>query len=309
MERQTTIGRQFTFNGKGLHTGKEVTMTLCPSEGGGFVFKRTDLEPNVLVRADARRVSFTQRGTVLSGDDPQVTVSTIEHLMSALRGCRVDNCLILIDGPEVPILDGSAKLFFDAIARVGVVELENTERVYLEIKEKIVYEEPDKELRIMALPEDYFCAQVNIDFKGSRLLAYQWAALENIKEYKKICDCRTFVFLHEVQFLLSQGLIKGGDLDNALVLAEQGITPELKTQMAVALGKQPEQINLLPSGVVGDCDLKYPNEPARHKLLDLIGDLALVGRPIKGRIIATRSGHGSNAAFARLLIEKYGFPE
>ena len=302
MERQTTLAAKQSVEGKGLHTGAYVHLTLNPAgPNTGFVFKRTDLQGQPQIKARATRVSYTQRGTVLTGDNGE-KISTIEHLMSALRAKQVDNCLIELDGPEVPILDGSATPFVNMIEQAGTKE-QDAERQYLVIDHKSVYQEPDKGLTIIALPEDHFAVQINIAFDGTRCLANQWAQLEDLSQYAEVQDCRTFVFLHEVQSLLDLGLIKGGDLDNAIVFVEKEITEQQKTQLAQKLGK--ENITIHPSGVLNDRDLKYPNEAARHKLLDFIGDLALVERPIKGRFIATRSGHGSNTAFARQLLDEY----
>lgn len=303
MEKQTTLKAEASFNGKGLHTGVVVNLTIKPAPVGfGYKFKRVDIDGQPLTPADANRVSFTQRGTVLAGDSDSVRISTIEHLMSALRAMRIDNCLIELDGPEVPILDGSAKPFVDAIKSVGIQE-QDSERQYMVITHKVVYEEPDKGIRIMALPEDYFAAQVNVAFDGSRVLSNQYALIESLDEYEQIYDCRTFVFLHEIQPLLQYGLIKGGDLDNAIVFVDKELNAEQKAEVAKQLGK--DDVTIHPSGVLNKNDLKYPNEAARHKLLDLIGDLSLVGRPIKGRIIATKSGHGSNTAFARQLMKEF----
>lgn len=302
MERQRTIKGRYSFKGKGLHTGVVVNLTICPANADfGYQFKRTDVEGQPFIPADARRVSFTQRGTVLAGDN-DLTISTIEHLMSALRALGIDNCLIELDGPEVPILTGNSRPFVDAIKEVGIEE-QDAERKYLVITKKEVYEEPEKGLRIIALPEDYFAAQVNIDFDGSRCLRNQYALLESLNDYEEVCDCRTFVFLREIQPLLQYGLIKGGDLDNAIVFVDEDLTDAQKADIAKQLGR--ESVTIHPSGVLNDRDLLFPNEAARHKLLDLIGDLALVGRPIKGRILATKSGHGSNTAFARQLIKTY----
>lgn len=302
MEKQTTIKAAATFSGKGLHTGVVVNLTIKPAPVGfGYKFKRIDVDGQPVIDADARAVSFTQRGTVLAGPG-DVKISTIEHLMSALRGLRVDNCLIELDGPEVPILDGSAKPFVEAIEKVGIEE-QDAEREYLVITHKCVYEDPENGIRIIALPEDHFAAQVNIAFDGSRCLANQYALIESLDEYKEVYECRTFVFLHEVQFLLQHGLIKGGDLDNAIVFVDNEMTDEQKATLASQLGK--ESITIHKSGVLNERDLQYSNEAARHKLLDLVGDLSLVGKPIKGRFIATKSGHGSNTAFARQLIKEF----
>lgn len=302
MEKQTTLKAAAQFRGKGLHTGVIVNLSINPAPiNFGYQFKRIDIEGNPLIKADARKVSFTQRGTVLS-ETETLKISTIEHLLSALRGMRIDNCLIELDGPEVPILDGSAKPFVDAIKSVGIEE-QDAERQYMIIDHKVVYEEPEKGIRIMALPEDHFAAQVNIEFAGSRCLANQFALIESLDEYDSVYDCRTFCFLHEVQFLLQNNLIKGGDLENAIVFVDQYLTEEDKKELARQLGR--ESITIHKSGVLNDRDLKYSNEATRHKLLDLIGDLSLVGRPIKGRFIATRSGHGSNTAFARQLLAEF----
>ena len=288
MEKQTTLAGSARFEGKGLHTGAYVHLSINPAPANfGIRFRRTDLEGRPEIPAVATRVSFTQRGTVLTGDGKE-TVSTIEHLMSALRARGVDNCLVEVDGPEVPILDGSAKPFTDAIDSAGKKE-QDAERRYLVVSHKVVYEEKEKGLRIMALPEDHFAAEVCIAFDGTRCLANQWAQIEDLAgEYDQIKDCRTFVFLHEIEPLLNMGLIKGGDLDNAIVFVEGEVTAEQRTELAKKLGRA--DVTIHPSGVLNDRDLKYANEAARHKLLDLIGDLALVGMPIKGRILATRSG-------------------
>ncbi len=301
--KQTTLAGSAAFEGKGLHTGAYVHLSINPAPVDyGFRFVRTDIQSQPEIKAEATRVSFTQRGTVLTGDNKE-TISTIEHLMSALRARGVDNCRIELDGPEVPILDGSAKPFADAISKLGLTE-QDAERKYLEITHKAVYEEKEKGLRIIAMPDDHFAATVCIAFDGTRALANQWAQLESLSEdYDQVYDCRTFVFLHEIAPLLNMGLIKGGDLDNAIVFVEGEVTPEQKAELAKKLGRT--DITIHPSGVLNDRDLKYSNEAARHKLLDLIGDLALVGYPIKGRIIATRSGHGSNTAFARQLMAEF----
>ena len=303
MDQQNTLKGSASFQGKGLHTGAFVHLTISPAPVDyGFRFKRVDLDGQPEIPALATRVSFTQRGTVLTGDNRE-TVSTIEHLMSALRARGVDNCCIELDGPEVPILDGSAKPFVDAIDNVGLQQ-QGAERRYLCIGHKVVYEEKEKGLRIIALPEEYFAAEVAIAFDGTRCLANQWAQIEDLgTEYDQIYDCRTFVFLHEIAPLLNMGLIKGGDLDNAIVFVEGELSGEQRSELARKLGR--EDVTIHASGVLNDRDLKYANEAARHKLLDLIGDLALVGMPIKGRILATRSGHGSNTAFARRLMQEF----
>ena len=297
-EKQTTLKGSVSFSGKGLHTGVFVNLSINPAPAGhGFKFRRIDLDGQPVVDAVAENVSFTQRGTVLT-DNSGAKISTIEHLMSALRACGVDNCRIDLDGPEVPILDGSAKYFYEAIRKVGTEE-QDAEREYFVVRPKMVYEDAEKGIKIIALPDEGFAAQVNIAFDGSAHLANQYALIESLDEYESIFNCRTFVFLHEVQFLLKNGLIKGGDLENAIVIADNELTQAELDELAAMLGKP--SVTIHKSGVLNNIDLQYSNEPARHKLLDLVGDLALVGRPIKGRIIATRSGHGSNTEFARMM--------
>ena len=297
-EKQTTLKGSASFSGKGLHTGVFVNLSINPAPAGhGFKFRRIDLDGQPVVDAVAENVSFTQRGTVLT-DNSGAKISTIEHLMSALRACGVDNCRIDLDGPEVPILDGSAKYFYEAIRKMGTEE-QDAEREYFVVRHKMVYEDAEKGIKIIALPDEGFAAQVNIAFDGSAHLANQYALIESFDEYESIFNCRTFVFLHEVQFLLKNGLIKGGDLENAIVIADNELTQAELDELAAMLGKP--SVTIHKSGVLNNIDLQYSNEPARHKLLDLVGDLALVGRPIKGRIIATRSGHGSNTEFARMM--------
>lgn len=297
-EKQTTLKGSASFSGKGLHTGVFVNLSINPAPAGhGFKFRRIDLDGQPVVDAVAENVSFTQRGTVLT-DNSGAKISTIEHLMSALRACGVDNCRIDLDGPEVPILDGSAKYFYEAIRKMGTEE-QDAEREYFVVRHKMVYEDAEKGIKIIALPDEGFAAQVNIAFDGSAHLANQYALIESLDEYESIFNCRTFVFLHEVQFLLKNGLIKGGDLENAIVIADNELSQAELDELAAMLGKP--SVTIHKSGVLNNIDLQYSNEPARHKLLDLVGDLALVGRPIKGRIIATRSGHGSNTEFARMM--------
>lgn len=297
-EKQTTLKGSANFSGKGLHTGVFVNLSINPApENFGFKFKRIDLEGQPVIEAIADNVSFTQRGTVLT-DESGAKISTIEHLMSALRGLSVDNCLIELDGPEVPVLDGSAKYFVEAINKIGIAQ-QDAEREYFVIREKTIYEEPNKGIRIIALPDEGFAAQVNIAFEGSQHLSNQFACIESLQEYDSVCNCRTFVFLHEVQFLLKNGLIKGGDLDNAIVIVDKDMSQAELDELATMLNKP--NVVIRKSGILNNIDLQFDNEPARHKLLDLVGDLALVGKPIKGRIIATKSGHGSNTEFARIL--------
>lgn len=251
-----------------------------------------------MIEALADAVTYTQRGTVLS-EKGGAKVSTIEHCLAALRGMGVDNCLLELDGPEVPILDGSARHFVQAIHQAGIVDLE-AERVYFVVKEKMVFEDAEKGIRIVALPDDEFCVQANISFDHSKHLSNQYASIDSLVEFEtEISSCRTFVFLHEIQPLLANNLIKGGDLDNAIIIVDRE-TPQTDLDKLADLFGKPH-VTVRPSGVLNNVDLQYANEPARHKLLDVIGDLCLVGLPIKGRIIATRPGHSSNVEFAKLI--------
>ena len=236
-EKQTTLKGSASFSGKGLHTGVFVNLSINPAPAGhGFKFRRIDLDGQPVVDAVAENVSFTQRGTVLT-DNSGAKISTIEHLMSALRACGVDNCRIDLDGPEVPILDGSAKYFYEAIRKMGTEE-QDAEREYFVVRHKMVYEDAEKGIKIIALPDEGFAAQVNIAFDGSAHLANQYALIESLDEYESIFNCRTFVFLHEVQFLLKNGLIKGGDLENAIVIADNELAQAELDELAAMLGSR-----------------------------------------------------------------------
>ncbi len=298
VEKQTTIQKPVSLKGTGLHTGVEVTLTLNPApENHGFKFKRIDLEDQPIIEALADNVSFTERGTVLQKGDAKV--STIEHCLGALRGLGVDNCLLEIDGPEAPILDGSAKYFVKAIHEAGIQE-QDAERKYFEVREKMVFEDKEKGIQIIALPDDHFSADVKISFNKSLLLANQYATIDSLSEFEtEISECRTFVFLHELEPLLKHNLIKGGDLDNAIIIIDKEVSQEELDHLA-DLFNQP-RVEVQPTGILNNVDLVHTNEPARHKLLDVIGDLTLCGLPIKGRIIATRPGHMANVEFAKLI--------
>ncbi|WP_430810820.1 MULTISPECIES: bifunctional UDP-3-O-[3-hydroxymyristoyl] N-acetylglucosamine deacetylase/3-hydroxyacyl-ACP dehydratase [unclassified Carboxylicivirga] len=297
-ERQRTIKEPVTLNGTGLHTGVKVNFTLLPAPvNHGYKFKRIDLEGQPVIEALADNVAFTQRGTVLQKGDAKV--STIEHCLAALTALKIDNCLIEVDGPEAPILDGSAKFFVEAIKKAGIEE-QDAERCFFEVKEKMVFEDEERGIKIVALPDDEFSLDVKISFDQSLLLSNQYATLDKLDDFEKeVAACRTFVFLHELEPLLKNNLIKGGDLDNAIIIIDKEISQEELDKLA-DLFKQP-RVEVQPTGILNNVDLVYTNEPARHKLLDVIGDLALCGMPIKGRIIATRPGHMANVEFAKLL--------
>jgi len=294
---QRTIKSKVTLKGIGLHTGKSVEMTFHPApENHGIKFQRIDTPEKVIIPADILRVVSTNRGTAISSGE--ITVHTVEHALSALTGLGVDNVLIAIDGPEVPILDGSAQPFVQAIESAEIVE-QNEERDYFVITEPISYKDELTGSEMIALPADDFEVTTLIDF-GSPVLGQQFAKLENLKDYKKdIAGCRTFVFLHEVEKLLNQGLIKGGDLDNAIVIADRAMNQDELDELAKKLNKP--SIKVEKEGVLNTLKLHFKNEPARHKLLDVIGDLTLLGRPIKGKIVATKPGHSVNVEFTKVL--------
>lgn len=297
-EKQRTIKTSVNLKGKGLHTGVEVNFTLMPAPvNHGYKFRRVDLEGQPVIDALADNVAFTQRGTVLQKGEAKV--STIEHCLAALTAMKIDNCLIEVDGPEAPILDGSAKFFVDAIKSVGIEE-QDEERQFFVVKEKMVFEDKSLGIKIVALPDDEFSADVKISFDKSLLLSNQYATLDNLDDFEdEIAACRTFVFLHELEPLLKNNLIKGGDLDNAIIIIDKEISQEELDKLADLFNKP--RVEVQPTGILNNLELVYPNEPARHKLLDVIGDLALCGMPIKGRIIATRPGHMANVEFAKLI--------
>ena len=301
MKKQRTIQKVVSLSGVGLHTGKVVTLTFNPApENHGHKFQRVDLVGQPLVNADVSRVISTTRGTTIKSDEAQV--STIEHVLSALVGLGIDNVLMGIDGPEVPILDGSAFQFVKALGEAGLVEQE-ADREYFEITEPITYRDEATGAELMALPHDGFEVITMIDF-NSKVLGQQYAQLYSLEDYEKeIAPCRTFVFLHELDNLFSQNLIKGGDLDNAIVIADRPVTQEELDDMATKLGKP--SIKVDKEGILNTVQLQFKNEPARHKLLDVIGDVSLLGKPIKGKIVATKPGHTANYEFTKLLKKQY----
>lgn len=294
--KQRTIKSNITISGVGLHTGKFVTMTLKPApENHWFKFKRIDIEGQPVVLVDVDNVSDTSRGTTISQNG--ASVSTIEHLMAALIGLQVDNVLIDIDGPEVPILDGSSALFIKELNAVGFVD-QDADRDFYEIKENIHYVEADRKVEIVAMPLDGYRITCMIDF-NSPVLGSQHASVSHISEFsKEIASSRTFCFLHELEALVNNNLIKGGDLSNAIVIVDKEVDEEELSKLQSLFNKK---VTVADEGILDNIQLRYQNEPARHKLLDMIGDLALVGRPIKGHIMAARPGHAANAAFAKRI--------
>lgn len=302
IDKQKTLATEFTISGKGLHTSCLVTAVFKPApENHGFKFKRVDLEGQPILEADANLVGDTSRGTVLVKGD--MRLSTIEHALAALVGMDLDNVLIEIDNQEMPIMDGSSKLFVEAIRQAGVLE-QNAEREYLEIKEKIVYRDPKTGSELIALPDDDYRLNVMIAFNSS-VLNNQFASLDSLKDFAtEVAPCRTFVFLRELEFLLQHNLVKGGDLDNAIVIMDREVNQDELNRLADLFQHERIQVHK-EKGILNNLDLQFENECARHKLLDVVGDLSLAGVRIKGRIIATKPGHGVNTEFAKLLKREY----
>ena len=304
-EQQHTLKGSATIKGVGLHTGEPVTLTLRPAPvNHGYKFQRTDLQGEPIIDADADLVVSTARGTTLGKGE--VTVNTTEHVLSALYALGVDNCLLQISGPELPIMDGSAMPFVLAIESVGL-EPQDAPRNWFVLKEPIWFETAERGTEMLGVPTPggEFRVTVMVDY-NSPVLGTQHASMYRAEEFKEeIAPCRTFVFLRELEQLAKAGLIKGGDLDNAIVLEDrEGTTQEQLKDLAKALGREYREVEIRRNGVLNTTDLKYFNEPARHKLLDIVGDLALVGRPIKGHILAARPGHFGNTSFAKRIKEK-----
>lgn len=299
-EKQRTLKAPVKLTGVGLHTGEKVTLEIVPAPGNhGYKFQRIDVEGEPTIKADCDLVVATDRGTTLEQNGTRVY--TTEHVLAALYGCQVDNALIKLDGPEIPIMDGSSRPFVQAIESVGYEE-QAEERIYLELSENIPWEDVDKGIEFLAVPDNHYRITVMVDYK-SPVLGTQHATMYNIDEFKtEIADCRTFVFLRELEFLAKNNLIKGGDLDNAIVLVErENVSQEEIDHIAEVLGKKDLDIKIQGLGVLNNTKLQFENEPARHKLLDIVGDLALVGRPIKAHILGARPGHSGNVRFAKVL--------
>ncbi len=296
-EKQTTLAQSVSLSGKGLHTGYEVQIIFNPApENHGYKFQRIDLEGQPIISANIANVTDTSRGTTL--EEKGIKLHTIEHVLSALHGLKLDNVLIQMNGPEAPILDGSSKLIAEAILDAGIEE-QYAKKNYFEITEKIVYTDEENNIEIIAYPDDNFSINVLIDY-NSKVVGNQYASYNTHTDYaKEIAPCRTFVFFHELEFLLKNNLIKGGDLENAIVIMENKV-PQSELDRIADLFNKPH-IAVKPEGYLNNLELRYNNEIARHKLLDLMGDLALVGMPIKGKIVATRPGHYANTQFAALI--------
>jgi UDP-3-O-[3-hydroxymyristoyl] N-acetylglucosamine deacetylase / 3-hydroxyacyl-[acyl-carrier-protein] dehydratase len=296
-DRQKTIKREFSIEGTGLHTGNRGILTFKPApENHGYKFRRTDLASDVLVPANVDYVVDTSRGTSIEYSG--VRIDTVEHVLAALAGLEIDNVLMELDQSEAPILDGSSFLYSKRLQEAGIVEQE-IPRVYFELTSNVTYSNPENKVQITGIPCDEFRLSVMIDY-DSRVLPPQNAVMNNIRQFKdEIASCRTFVFLHELDYLLKNNLIKGGDLDNAIVFVDRKVSQEELDRLAIIFNKP--KVEVLKEGILDNLDLRYPNEPARHKLLDLVGDLALIGMPIKANVIASRPGHFSNVQFAKMI--------
>ena len=297
MYKQKTLASEFSLEGKGLHTGIDIHITFRPApENHGYKIKRVDIEGQPIIDAVAENVINTQRGTVISKNDVQV--STIEHAIAALYAWEIDNCLIEVDAPEFPVMDGSARFYSEAIQKVGVVEQQASKDYYI-VRRKIEVKDEKTGASLIILPDDKFSVNVLISF-DSPVLSNQFATMTDISEFPdELAASRTFVFVHEIKTLLQNNLIKGGDLDNAIVIYDRKMSQEELNRLADELGLPHKDVKEL--GYINNKPLVYINEPARHKLIDVIGDLALIGKPIRGHVIATRPGHKINNQLARLI--------
>ncbi|MEN2416087.1 bifunctional UDP-3-O-[3-hydroxymyristoyl] N-acetylglucosamine deacetylase/3-hydroxyacyl-ACP dehydratase [Flavobacterium mesophilum] len=299
MVKQKTIKNEISLTGVGLHTGKEVTMTFKPAPiNNGFTFVRVDLQGQPIIEADANYVVNTQRGTNL--EKLGVKIQTPEHVLAAVVGCDLDNIIIELDASELPIMDGSSKYFVEAIEKAGIEEQDASRNVYV-VKEVISFTDEATGSEILVMPSDDYQVTTMVDF-GTKVLGTQNATLKSIADFKsEIANSRTFSFLHELESLLENGLIKGGDLNNAIVYVDKEISESTMANLKKAFGK--DEISVKPNGVLDNLTLHYPNEAARHKLLDVIGDLSLIGVRIQGKIIANKPGHFVNTQFAKKLAK------
>ena len=295
--KQQTLKDSFTLSGKGLHTGAHIDATFCPApDNHGYKIQRLDLEGQPTIDALAENVVATNRGTVIAKGD--VSVSTIEHAMAALYASGIDNCLIKLNASEMPILDGSAKLYVNEIERVGIVE-QNEDKEFYVVKHKIEVADEKTGSKIMILPDDEFSVEVKVNFE-SPVLSNQYASMEHVDEFAdEIASSRTFVFVREIEPLVSAGLIKGGDLDNAIVIYDSELSQERLDNIADMMHSPHREVSTF--GYINTRPLSHDNEPARHKLMDLIGDIALIGRPLKGKVIATKPGHTINSVLTKKI--------
>jgi UDP-3-O-[3-hydroxymyristoyl] N-acetylglucosamine deacetylase/3-hydroxyacyl-[acyl-carrier-protein] dehydratase len=299
MPNQKTIKKEITINGIGLHTGKNVTLTFKPAPvNHGYAFVRVDLEGSPIIEANARFVNSTERGTNLEKNG--VVINTSEHVLAAAVGLDIDNLIIEINASEPPIMDGSSKMFIEALEKAGIEEQDAEREEYI-VKEVITYKDEESGSEIVLMPADHFEITTLVDF-GTNILGTQNVTLSQLSDFKEeISEARTFSFLHELEMLLDHNLIKGGDLNNAIVYVDKEISPETMAKLKKAFKK--EEISVKPNGILDNLELRWPNEAARHKLLDVIGDLALVGSRIRGKVIATKPGHKINTLFAKKLAK------
>ena len=308
--KQQTIKKSVTLSGVGLHTGVQTDMTFVPAKPNhGIKFQRIDLPGSPIIDADCDRVVDVSRGTTI--EQSGARVSTIEHTLAALVGLEIDNVLIQLNGPEAPIMDGSSIQFINVLKEAGTEE-QNALRDFFEVQDGIWYREVDRNVEIAALPLDDYRVTVMVDY-NSPVLGSQHASMTNIHQFEKeFAPCRTFCFLHELEMLYKNNLIKGGDLNNAIVIVDRVVEPHELDNIAKMLGKP--KVEIKKEGILNNIELRYNNEPARHKLLDIVGDLALAGRPLKAQILAARPGHAANVAFAKKLkkamqeADKKGIP-
>lgn len=296
-DKQHTLKKSVSISGTGLHTGIMADVTLKPANAGfGFQFQRVDLPHKPVIKADCDLVTDTSRGTTLEANGAKV--STVEHLLAALVGMGIDNCLIEINGPEVPIMDGSSMPFIEIIEEAELEE-QDAAKAWYSIDENLYLTDEDKRVEMVIMPAREYQITTLIDF-NSPVLGTQHAELKTMRNFKeKISTCRTFCFLHELEMLLEHNLIKGGDVNNAIVVVDKPVGEEELDRLKKIFKK--ENIEVKSEGYLNNLELRYPNEPARHKLLDIVGDLALIGYPVKGRVIANRPGHSTNVAFAQMI--------
>ena len=299
MSKQTTISKPISLSGVGIHTGKKVDLVFKPApENHGYVFCRVDLEGKPRVEADANLVVNTQRGTNLQKNG--VSIQTSEHVLAALVGLEIDNVLIELNAPEPPIMDGSSKFFVEALQDAGIVKQDAARYEYI-VKENITYIDEETGSEITLIPAENYQVTTMVDF-GTKILGTQNATLTDISEFKdEFAHARTFSFLHELEAMLNEGLIKGGDLNNAIVYVDKELSDNTMKKLCAAFNR--EKISVTPNGILDNLTLNYPNEAARHKLLDVIGDLALVGNRIRGKVIANKPGHFINTEFAKKLAK------
>lgn len=295
--KQKTIKAPVKISGVGLHTGSKVNMTFLPApDHHGYKFQRVDLEGEPIVDADVDNVVDVSRGTTIEQNGARV--STVEHVLAALAGLEIDNVLIQLDAPETPIMDGSSAPFVDELLAVGFVE-QDAEREYFVVPSNILYREEDRKVEMIAMPLDDYRLTVMVDY-NSPVLGSQHASVTDLKEFTtEIASCRTFCFLHELEELIDKNLIKGGDLNNAIVIVDRVVKDEELEHLAGLFNKP--KVEVRKEGILNNVDLRFQNEPARHKLLDLIGDLALIGMPLKAQVMAARPGHAANVAFAKKI--------